>query len=83
MAMASALRMCSPVEMRRCLASRWRPSVPTNTPVNGVVSELRVEQGLGSSNSSYLDGFSLELTMRVLSLYKRKTMQELRVAEEG
>jgi len=69
--------------MRRCLASRWRPSVPTNTPVNGVVSELRVEQGLSSSNSSYLDGFSLELTMRVLSVYKRRQMQELRVAEEG
>ena len=82
-AMASALRMCSPVEMRRCLASRWKPGVPTNTPVNGVVSELRVEQGLSSSNSGYLDGFSLELTMRVLSLYKRKTMQELREAEEG
>ena len=81
--MAAAMRMCSPVEMRRCLASRWRPSVPTNTPVNGVVSELRVEQGLSSSNSSYLDGFSLELTMRVLSVYKRQKMQELRVAEEG
>ena len=81
--MASAMRMCSPVGMRRCLASRWRPSVPTNTPVNGVVSELRVEQGLSSSNSSYLDGFSLELTMSVLTVYKRRKMQELREAEEG
>jgi hypothetical protein len=51
--------------------------------VNGVAGELNAEQGLSSSKQSNLEGFSLELTMRVLSLYKKRVMQELRVAEEG
>jgi hypothetical protein len=51
--------------------------------VNGVVGELNAEQGLSSSKQVYLEGFSLELTMRVLSLYKKRVMQELREAEEG
>ena len=71
------------MELRRCLSSYWKLEVPTNTPVSGVVCELNAEQGPSSSNQSYLEGFSLELTMRVLSLYKKRVMQELREAEEG
>ena len=80
---ASVLKFCSSAGEHRCLSSGWRLRAPNNTPANGVVDDLKAEQGHSSVVQSYLGGFSLELTMRVMSLYKKRMMEELRSAEEG
>ncbi len=64
------------VEFHQFLASYLKDRAPPNTPENGLAEEPAND----STNQGYLVGFGLELYMRVMTLYKKQMMEEMRVA---
>ncbi len=75
---ASVMRLPS-VEFHQFLASFLKDRAPPNTPENGLAEEPANDP----TSQGYLVGFGLELYMKVMTLYKKQVMEEMRVAEEG
>jgi len=67
------------VEFHQFLASFLKDRAPPNTPENGLAEEPANDP----TSQGYLVGFGLELYMKVMTLYKKQVMEEMRVAEEG